>query len=212
MSNIKVEDVEIVIKEMLEEERVINPETICNHMGIEPIIVIRDKNGIYVGHVNNKLQIYNHIRKLHEMRIEWRVEVREGSESFKEGYENASFWDNKQEKMIYYKDKMSYKEFVDMRIPKRGIVLVPSSNNPREYIIPNPEEERIWIKKSLGSGGKTIKTRVESGIDAGHIKDTIKTQRFLEGFKPNKQLDFIEIEKTLMTPLEKEDKKEVIKK
>lgn len=195
MGNIKVEDVEIAIREMLEEGKIINPESICLHMGILPIITFPlDENGKWVPCINNQATIYSHICKLHEMHIVWRAERKKSYEDFREGYEKASIWDGKQEKMIYYKDKMSYEEFVDMRIPKRGIILIPSSNSSKKYIIPNPEEEKQWHKKTILAGTKTIKTRIESGIDAGHIKDSRKARKLLERFEPSKQLDFKETE------------------
>lgn len=183
---------------MREERKVINPETICNHLGIDPIVVIQDRNGNYVDYVDNKSIIYNHIHKLREMRIAWRAEHRNAFLTYRDGYETASHWDNKQEKSIKWKDTLSYEEFIDMRVPKKGIFLIPSPNNSREYIIPNPQEERQWIRKNIEAGGKGMVTRIESGIDAGHIEDTPETRRLIERFEPSRQLgleDRSEVEK-----------------
>ena len=36
--------------------------------------------------------------------------------NLKEGWVKASFWDSKKEKMIFYKDVMTYTQFIDMRM------------------------------------------------------------------------------------------------
>ena len=192
---IKVEDVEIVVKEMLKEDLIINPEKICLYMGIDPIVVLpRGSKGEWNGVVDNGKTVYNHLQTLREKRVEWRRKYKEAYESFRDGYKHASYWDKDQGSMIYYKDKMSYKEFVDMRIPEEGIFLIPKIDNLGAYIIPNKEEEKQWRRRHILGGTKTIITRIKDGVKAGYIEDTRATRKFIKGFDLDKYLIYKEEE------------------
>lgn len=190
---IKVEDVEIAVREMLEEDLLINPVEICEYMGIDPIIVFpRSPEGKWVSPIKNENTIYNLLHTLREIHVKWRKRRRDAYESFREGYQNASYWDRDKKKMVYYKDIMSYKEFIAMRVPEEGIYLIPKPANSGAYFIPNPEEEKQWRKKHILGGMKTIKTRIKDGMKAGIIEDTRKVRKFIKGFDPDKHLIYKE--------------------
>ncbi len=192
---IKVEDVEIAVREMLEKCLLINPVEICEYMGIDPIIVLpRSPEGKWGGTIKNENTIYNLLQTLREIQVKWRKRCREAYESFREGYQNASYWDRDKKKMVYYKDVMSYKEFIAMRVPEEGIYLIPKVDNSGAYFIPNPEEEKQWRKKHILGGTKTIITRIKDGVKAGYIEDTKKVRKFIKGFDPGKHLIYKEEE------------------
>lgn len=188
---INIDDIETIIKEMLKKDLLINPGTICSYMGIDPIVILpRSPTGEWVGSINNGKMIYNYLQTLRERRIKYRSNYKEAFDSYREGYENASRYDYDIGKMVYYKDIMSYKEFINMRVPEDGIFLIPKSDGSGAYIIPNREEERQWGKKHISGAIKTIKTRVVKGVEAGYIEDTKKTRKFIEGFDPGKYLTY----------------------
>ncbi len=191
---IEIDAVESAIREMTKARRPINPLEICLYMGIEPFMILPHKEGEWVGKIDNVAIIYGHIRKLHEIHNKWQRRYREAYASYREGYLNASHWDVKLMKMIYYKDEMTYKEFIDMREPEEGLVRIPDPNNPDVYIEPNPQEIKNWRMKYISGGKKTLITRIEDGIDDGTIEDTRKTRKALDKFDPQKFLKYKEEE------------------
>jgi len=196
-SNIKKEDVEIILRKMLKEGKMITLVLVCKYMKIDPFVVIRDENGNYLDYIDNQAAIYKYIRELHEEYIDWHAERKEACEKYKEGWKKVSNWDSKLGKMIYDKDIMSFDQFIDRRIRKRGLNLISMSKNSEIsniYIVPTPEEEKRWIEKTASGGIKHAKTSIARGIRAGVIEDNRKTRKLLDKLDPKKYLKYKEVE------------------
>lgn len=180
---------------MLKEGKMITLELVCKHMGIDPFIVIQDEDGNYLDYIDNKTVIYKYIRELHEEYIDWRAEREEACEKYKDGWKKVSNWDSKLGKMIYDKDIMTFEQFIDKRVRKRGLNLISKSkdqNGSNIYIVPTLEEEKRWIEKTASGGIKHAKTSIDRGIRAGVIEDTRKTRKLLDKLDPKKFLKYEE--------------------
>lgn len=48
----------------------------------------------------------------------WLEARKEGVKNYRDGWKWASYWDKEKQEMVYYKDEMTYKQYIDMRFPK----------------------------------------------------------------------------------------------
>lgn len=200
--SIKAEDVEIVIREMLEKDLVITPDHICDYMGLKPIESLPQINGGLPRYVYNNNTIYHHIVKLRRLYIQWHKKRREYYEEWKTDWKKAVKWDPKQGGMVYHHEIMTYNTFVDDRMESlglpKGLLLIPVKIEGEErsntYIIPNKEEERKWFKKNIESKGKGFETIVISAETLGHIELDRKAQKLVDKIVSGKMLTYKEIE------------------
>lgn len=200
---IKEEDVEIVIREMLERDLVITPDHICKHMGIEPIESLPVIDGELPKYIYNNRMAYNCIVKLRNQFIEWHKKRRENYEKWKTDWKKAVKWDSKQGKMVYHHKIMTYKTFVDERMESlglpKGLLLIPVKIEDEErcntYIIPNKEEERKWVRKNIESKGKSFLHTIDTGDGLGHIELDKKAQIIINKISSDKVLTYKKIEK-----------------
>jgi len=196
--SIKIEDVEIVIKEMLEKDLVITPDHICDYMGLKPIESLPPINGELPKYVYNNSTVYSCIFNLRKLYVQWHKKRNECYEKWKIDWKKAVKWDPKQGKMIYHHKVITYKTFVDERMESlglpKGLLLIPipieGEERSNTYIIPNKEEERIWVKKNIESKGKSFLTTIDTGDGLGHLELDRKGRKFVDKLSSGKVLKY----------------------
>lgn len=200
--SIKVEDVEIAIREMLEKDLVITPDHICNFMGFEPIETLPSTNGELPKYEYNNRTVYGRMTKLRNLYVQWHKKRNECYEEWKSDWKKAVKWDPKLGKMVYHHKVMTYKTFVDERMESlglpKGLLLIPVKIEGEErsntYIIPNKEEERKWVEKNIERGGKAFLTTIDTGDGLGHIKLDRKGRILIDKISSGKMLTYKKIE------------------
>ncbi len=204
MAQIKIEDVKEAITEMLDQNRIINPDSICVYMGCDPVEVFppTEEGGIPT-YIYNNSSVYGCIGKLRWSCIEWRNKKKEYYEEWKSDFKKAAKWDPQSRKLIMHNTIMTYKTFFDKRMESlnlsKGMFLIPVKiknglNSTTTYIIPNEEEERRWAIRNSESKGKGFRTTLITGEELGYIDLDRSTRKFLDKLGSGKFLKYKKIE------------------
>ncbi len=204
MAQIKVEDVKEVITEMLNQNQIVNKDSICMYMGLDPIECYPPtEEGGMPKYIYNNNTIYGCINKLRQLCIEWRNKKKEYYEEWKSDFKKAAKWDPNLRKLIMHNTVMTYKTFFDKRMESlnlsKGMFLIPVKikigiNSITTYIKPNKEEERRWAIRNSESKGKGFRTTLITGGELGYIDLDRSTRKFLDKLGSGKFLKYKKIE------------------
>jgi len=198
LAQFNIDDTEIAILEMLQKGLRITLDSACVYMGFHPIECLPVGDGELPTYIYNNKQVYSHIHRLREIYIKWYRKYRIAYKTLKNGYEIAVYkWKTiPKEDNILYKDVMSYEEFINLRVQKEGLMLLPiyakDGRTVETYAIPNKEEERQWFRKNVKDKGKGFIKVIETGESLGHIEIDKKTRKLMDKITPDKMLRYKE--------------------